>query len=99
MQQSKHKEAPKKDSAEDTEENSNIILRPGSRLKQQDEIAAAVQGRSYLPLEELNDKSAAGIFTVGVVVDRSGVLTSKAGKKFVSFKISDLQKYDREKVR
>jgi hypothetical protein len=36
---------------------------------------------------------------VAVVVDRSGVLTSKAGKKFVSFKISDLQKYDREKVR
>lgn len=39
------------------------------------------------------------MFSVGVVVDRTGVLTSKNGKKFISVKFSDLQKFDREKVR
>ena len=48
-----------------------------------------------MALEQLKDAGVLGCFTVGVIVDRSGVLTSKAGKKFISFKVSDLQKYDR----
>lgn len=39
------------------------------------------------------------MFSVGVCVDKSGVMSSKNGKKFLSFKITDLQKHDRELVR
>lgn len=40
-----------------------------------------------------------GFFTIGVIVDRIGVLTSKGGKKFTILKLSDLVKYDMSKVR
>ncbi len=33
-----------------------------------------------------------------MVVDRSGVQTAKSGKKYISVRLSDLQKYDRQKV-
>ena len=36
---------------------------------------------------------------MGVVVDRSGVLQSKNGKRFMTFKVSDLEKFDLQKVR
>jgi len=36
---------------------------------------------------------------VGVVVERSGVLQSKNGKRFMTFKVSDLEKFDLQKVR
>jgi hypothetical protein len=52
-----------------------------------------------MALEGVKDTSCQGSFTVGVVTDRSGVLTSKNGKKFISIKLSDLEKYDRVKVR
>jgi hypothetical protein len=47
----------------------------------------------------MDENVKANTYTVGVVVDRTGVMTSKAGKKFVSVKFSDLQKYDRTLVR
>ena len=40
-----------------------------------------------------------GFFTVGVVVDKLGVRTSKSGKNFCLFKISDLEKYEMTSVR
>ena len=40
-----------------------------------------------------------GIFTVGVIVDRIGVLNSKAGKKFSILKLSNLVKYNVVKVK
>mmetsp|Transcript_18862 Transcript_18862/g.25582 ORF Transcript_18862/g.25582 Transcript_18862/m.25582 type:complete len:173 (+) Transcript_18862:619-1137(+) len=42
---------------------------------------------------------AAGFFTVGVIVDKIGVLTSKGGKKFTILKISDLVKYNMNRVK
>jgi hypothetical protein len=60
-------------------------------------LSREISGRLYCGLDSL--KTAGGIYTIGVVVDRSGVLASKNGKKFMSFKLSDLQKYDMAKVR
>lgn len=35
---------------------------------------------------------------MAVVVDRSGVQTAKNGRKYITVRVSDLQKYDRQKV-
>jgi len=35
-----------------------------------------------------------GIFTIGVLVDKSPLKTSGNGKKFMMLKLSDLVKYD-----
>ena len=40
-----------------------------------------------------------GYFTVGVVVDKIGVLTSKGGKSFTILKLSDLVKYNMTRVK
>lgn len=40
-----------------------------------------------------------GFFTIGVVTDKSQVITSKKGKKFSILKISDLTKYDLNKLK
>lgn len=40
-----------------------------------------------------------GFFTVGVVVDRIGVLNSKGGKTFSILKVSDLVKYNMARVK
>jgi hypothetical protein len=40
-----------------------------------------------------------GFFTVGIVVDKIGVLTSKAGKLFTILKLSDIVKYEMPKVK
>ena len=93
----KPKSKPVTLSEEDREEVSRLVMRPGSRKLQTDEVRKAVGGRLFCPLDALN--SAGGIYTVGVVVERSGVLSSKSGKRFMSFKVSDLEKYDMQKVR
>ena len=41
----------------------------------------------------------AGFFTVAVIVDKIGVLTSKSGKKFTILVLSDLVKYDLNRVK
>ena len=38
-------------------------------------------------------------FTIGVIVDVSGPIIAKSGKKFSIMKISDLVKYDMSKVK
>ena len=40
-----------------------------------------------------------GFFTIGVVTDKSQVITGKTGKKFSILKISDLTKYDLNKLK
>jgi len=71
-----------------------LLLRKGSRVIEADAFIKAVGGRSYTPLEELAAQSK-GVFTVAVVVDRSGVQTAKSGRKYITVRLSDLQKYDR----
>jgi hypothetical protein len=93
------KVAPASGPAEDREEYSQLILRPGSRSKKGDEVKKLVQGRQYVPLEEMNDGTQPGTFSVAVVVDRGGVQQTKNGKKYVCLKLTNLEKYDRERVR
>ena len=40
-----------------------------------------------------------GFYTIGIVVDKIGVLTSKNGKSFTILKLSDIVKYDLNKVK
>ena len=40
-----------------------------------------------------------GYYTIGVIVDKIGVLTSKGGKKFTIIKLSNLVKYNLPKVK
>jgi len=58
----------------DMEANSGIILRAGSRIRQQDELVHLAAGRQYLALESFDDQVKPNVYTVGVVVDRSGVM-------------------------
>jgi len=95
----KQKPKPKPVTVVDTdrEENSRLLLRAGSRVIAEDEFKRAVGGRLYCGLDSLQTQG--GIYTVGVVVERSGVLQSKNGKRFMTFKVSDLEKFDLQKVR
>ena len=89
------------------EENSNIILRPKSRRVSKDELGAKVtKRRHFVSIEKIDSdenqklvSGKAGYFTVGVVVDRIGVLTSKGGKTFSILKLSDLVKYNMKRVK
>jgi len=74
----------------------------------QDQIMVNALSRQFVDFERLDSAAvvkeiqASGkfaFFTVGVVVDKVGVLTSKSGKSFSILKLSDLVKYDQVKVR
>ena len=79
---------------------SQIIMREGSRKIKHDSLMAKVNRRAYIPFDEVDSKhqlspaglvkTGKGFFTIGVVVDKSRVLESRAGKKFVILKLSDL---------
>lgn len=75
-------------------------MRPGSRKLNAKQLENEVRGRHYQAFEESMWSKKVGYFTIATVVDRSGVLrSSKTSKPFMSFKISDLQKYEMVKVR
>ena len=107
----KQKQARKleKETAESVEVYSQLIMRDGSRKIKHDALMAKVNRRAYVPIDQVDSKeqlspsglvkTGKGFFTIGVVVDKSRVLESKAGKKFVILKLSDLEKYDMPKVR
>ena len=57
---------------EDIEINSSLLLRKGSRIIEADAFSKAVGGRSYTGLDSFVNQTK-GVFTIGVVVDRSGV--------------------------
>ena len=98
-----------KEATECVETYSQIILREGSRKIKQDELDVKVNRRKFVQFEQLDSKeqldagglvsSQKGLFTIAVVVDKSRVLESKSGKKFIILKLSDLVKYDMPKVR
>jgi hypothetical protein len=90
LEKLKLKSQPKPINAdEDLESNSSLLLRKDSRVIEADAFVKAVGGRSYTPLEELATQTK-GVFTVAVVVDRSGVQTAKSGRKFIAVRLSDL---------
>ena len=85
-------------------------MRDGSRKLSKDELQAKVTlRRQYISLDKIDTKentsstgligSSKGYFTVGVIVDKIGVLTSKGGKKFTIVKLSDLVKYNMARVK
>jgi len=98
-----------KEAAGSLEAYSQIIMRDGSRKITHDALMAKVNRRAYVPIDQVDSKqqlspsglvkTGKGFFTIGVVVDKSRVLESKAGKKFVIVMLSDLEKYDMPKVR
>lgn len=83
---------------------SKLLIRPGTRLLSQDQILAKIRGREFISIEKLDSApvlarlpktlQSSGAFTVGVMVEKSPMITSKAGKKFCFVKLSDLEKYD-----
>ncbi len=88
---------------------SSILLREGSRKIKQDSLEAKTNRRTFIPFDQLDSKeqlsstglveNGKGFFIIAVVVDSSRVLESKNGKKFVILKLSDIVKYNMEKVR
>ena len=98
-----------KEATECVETYSQIILREGSRKVKQDELDVKVNRRTFVQFDQLDSKeqlsstglvsSQKGFFTIAVMVDKSRVLESKHGKKFIILKLSDLVKYDMSKVR
>ena len=100
-------QAIKKEVDNCVEENSNLILRAKTRKVTKDELAAKVtKRRQFVSIEKIDSGEQqkvvggkVGFFTVGVVVDRIGVLTSKGGKTFSILKLSDLVKYNMKRVK
>ena len=83
---------------DDLDDESGLILRAKSRVLKKDALEKAVGGRQYVKLENLGEATG-GLYTIGVVVDKSGVIQSKGGKKFMSLKLSDCEKCDIGKLR
>jgi hypothetical protein len=79
-------------------------LKSGSRRITDDSLTAQSNRREFLPLEELDSSESVpmfskGFFTIGVIVEKTGVTTTKSGKDICRFRVSDLQKYDMSKVK
>lgn len=74
----------------------------------EDEISLKVGTREFIDIEKIDRKDIKaksnqmnqvnGFFTIGVITDKSPIITSKNGKKFSIFKLSDLAKYDLNKL-
>jgi len=72
-----------------------------------EDLEFEARGRKFVPLEKLESTLAKadytdkvkGHFTVGVLVEKSGVRKSKTGKTFVILSFTDLQKYDLAKLK
>lgn len=72
------------------------------RLLNEDDVDIYTSAREFIPIETLdqtvtfNSQALNAFFTIGVIVESSGavVMTTKTGKAFSVFKISDLIKYD-----
>jgi hypothetical protein len=95
---------PNKLPSDDIEEYTGLILRQGSRKMTHDQVISHSNKRTFIPIEDLDSPESSfsitkGFFTIGIVVDKSGVKTSKKGSDFCIFKLSDLQKYDMNKVK
>ncbi len=74
------------------------------RLLNEDDIDIHTAAREFIPIEKLDQTmpqigGVKAFFTIGVVVDVSGPFQSKSGKQFSTLKLSDLVKYDLNKVR
>lgn len=86
-------------------------MRAKSRIVSKDELTAKVtKRRQFVCIEKIDSQEnmssvglvggkGKGFFTVGVVVDRIGVLTSLKGKTFTILKISDMVKYNMTRVK
>ena len=79
------------------EENSGLLFRKGTKKLSSEEVEAQVNGRKYVPLDELESivhqtgsLLNKAFFTVGVIVDIGRVLLSKNKKAFCNIKLSDL---------
>ena len=93
------------------EEYSKVLLKEHTRKLSKIELDAKVtKRRQFVSIEKIDSKEnlsstglvgnkAAGFFTVGVIVDKIGVLNSKGGKRFTIVKLSDLVKYDLNRVK
>ena len=87
------------------------MIKEKTRILTKDELVQKVtKRRSFVNLEQIDSienmssiglvgGKGKGFFTVGIIVDRIGVLTSKGGKKFTIIKISDLVKYNMSRVK
>lgn len=94
--------------AQDTKDlRSGLILRVDTRVAEEDEIAAKANGREFIDIESLDNPETKekyknnqqqGFFTIGCLCDKSPILATKGGKKYVLAKLTDLQKYDLDKV-
>lgn len=91
------------------DKRSGILLRENTRTLTEDEIQGKVGSREFISIEKIDrkdmrDKNAVinqvnGFFTIGVVTEKSPIIVSKTGKKFSILKISDLTKYDLNKLK
>lgn len=87
------------------EKNSGLLM--SRRLLNDDDVDIHTSAREFIPIEKLDQvftseqgsvKVVRAFFTVGVVVEVFGPQTSKTGKQFSVFKLTDLVKYDLAKV-
>ena len=86
-------------------------MKEKTRKLSKDELDAKVtKRRQFVSIEQIDSREqlsatglvgskGAGFFTVGVIVDKIGVLTSKGGKRFTILRISDLVKYEMVRVK
>ena len=91
------------------DEKSGILMRKDTRILTEDEIMGKVGSRDFVAIEEMDEINMRlkyhsqlahqGMYTIGVLTESTPIIISKRGKKFCIFKISDLVKYDLNRVK
>ena len=91
------------------DQNSGILIRKGTRCETEDDLRAHAGERVFQPISTIDhyevrqknrqQNQTVGCYTIGVLTDVSPVQTSKKGTKFCIMKLSDLNKYDLNKVK
>jgi hypothetical protein len=88
------------------EKSTGLILRPGSRMIKEDDLDIATRNREFIPIERIDTiieqngfASTHAFFTIGVLIESSGLIKTKNGKALKVLKYSDMIKYDILKVK
>ena len=91
------------------DKRSGLLIRAGTRVATEDEISGAAGRRKFFEIEKFDSKivrdflskngQSQGAYTIGVLVDKSALKTAKSGNFFANIKLSDLAKYDINKVK
>ena len=81
-------------------------MRGGTRVATEADIQAKAGKREFVAIEQIDHfhirqkygehSQGQGIYTIGILTDKSTTLSAKTKERFTIFKLTDLMKYDKK---